>query len=169
MRCLLVPALALGALLAACDGGKEPPPGTPASPAQGTAVAAGAVSTPKAPHAPELEFEPGVKELYQTDLEIPIDAGAAYSFDVVAVAKKRGVEAPPCEAFVFLLSWQVRRPYPPDGIGFRVETVSSYKPTEVGSGTSGQVSAGCTYVRLVNASDEEVRVEMRFGFGERQQ
>ena len=39
-------------------------------------------------------------------------------------------------------------------------------PTEIGNGTSGNVSVGCAYVQIVNNSDVDVTVEMRYGFGE---
>jgi len=169
MRYLLTLALALAALLTACDGdgGKvTSSPSATVSPGPGSAGSP--TPTPEPPHAAELEFETGVKELYQDDTEIPIAAGATYGFDNLALAGKRGVEAPPCPAFAFLLSWQVRQPYPPDGVDLRVETLSLDIPTEMGSGTSGNVSVGCTYVQIVNDSDVDVSVEMRYGFGEKE-
>ena len=119
-----------------------------------------------APHAAELEFGPDIKELYRDDTEIPIAAGASYGFDNLALAGKRGVQAPRCPAFAFLLSWQVRQPYAPDGLDLRIQTLSMDNPTEIASGAAGTVSVGCAYVQIVNNSDVDVTVEMRYGFGE---
>ena len=166
LRCLLTLALALtlGVLLSACDSG-GPKPAATVSPGAGTAIAS-PTPTPEPPHAAKLEFGPDIKELYRDDTEIPIAAGASYGFDNLALAGKRGVQAPPCPAFMFLLSWQVRQPYPPDGVDLRIETLSMDNPTEIASGTSGNVSVGCAYVQIVNNSDVDVAVEMRYGFGE---
>ena len=156
-RCLLTLALALtlGVLLSACDGddGKvTPSPAATVRPGAGTAIAS-PTPTPEPPHAAELEFGPDIKELYRDDTEIPIAAGASYGFDNLALAGKRGVQAPPCPAFAFLLSWQVRQPYPPEGVDLNIETLSMDNPTEIASGASGNVSVGCAYVQIVNNSD----------------
>jgi hypothetical protein len=159
--------LALAALLTACDGGGgkvTPSPSPSVDPGPG--IAGSPTPTPQPPHAAELEFGTGTKELYQDDTEIPIAAAATYGFDNLALAGKRGVRAPPCPAFAFLLSWQVRQPYPPEGVDLRIETLSMDSPTEIASGASGNVSVGCTYVQIVNNSDVDVAVEMRYGFGE---
>ena len=165
-RCLLTLALALtlGVLLSACDGG-GPKPAATVSPGAGAAIAS-PTPTPEPPHAAELEFGSDIKELYRDDTEIPIGAGASYGFDNLALAGKRGVQAPPCAAFVFLLSWQVRQPYPSDEVDLRIKTLSMDIPTEIASGASGNVSVGCTYVQIVNDSDVDVAVDMRYGFGE---
>ena len=168
MRYLLALALALAALLIACDGNGGATRSPVATVSPGPGAAASPTPTPEPPHAAELEFETGVKELYQDDTEIPIAAGKTYGFDNLALAGKRGVKAPPCPAFAFLMSWQVRQPYPPDEVDLRVQTLSLEVPTEIGSGASGGVSVGCTYVQIVNESDVDVSVEMRYGFGEKE-
>jgi len=165
MRYLL--ALAVLALVLAACGGKAKQSPQAGSPDAGTA-AASPTPTPEAPHAAELAFEAGVEELYQDDTEIVIGSGVAYGFDDLALAGKRGVKTPSCPSFVFLLSWQVRQPYPPEDVTLRIETISAGKVTEVASGTSGSERFGCAYVQLVNASDVEVAVEMRYGFGDRE-
>ena len=169
MRYLLTLALALAALLTACDGdGGKTTTSPAATVSPGPGIAGSPTTTAEPPHAAALEFESGVKELYQSESEIPIAAGKTYGFDNLALAGKRGVEAPPCPAFAFLMSWQVRRPYPPDEVDLRIETLRLDIPTEIGSGTSGNVSVGCTYVQIVNDSDVDVSVEMRYGFGEKE-
>jgi hypothetical protein len=76
-----------------------------------------------------------------------------------------GITPPPCAALVFYLSWQVRNPYPPNGIDVEVYWMRQGGKDLLGEGPSGHASGGCGEFQVVNTSDVWVTVEVRYVIG----
>jgi hypothetical protein len=181
-RCLLTLALALGAMLAACDGGggtDKPSPG-PAATATATAEptaapspTAGPTGAPsptaepqETPHAAAPAVPGNVTLLDIGKMTLNLDAGETYEFDPLQVAQDQGVEPPPCAAFVFLFAWQVRDPYPPEGLNIRIRWTRMGHTETIAEEPSGETSVGCGGIEVVNDEAVKITVEMRYGFGE---
>jgi len=178
-RCLLTLALALGALLAACDSGGRtatPSPGARAS-ATPTSEAASPTAGPtvgpsptggaqEAPGAPAPEVPDNVDVLALGEMSLNIGAGDSYQFDPLQLAQDQGVEAPPCAAFMFLFGWQVQDPYPPEGVDLKLRWTRMGSTEVIAEGASGTKSIDCGGIEVVNDSAFQITVEVRYGFGE---
>jgi len=181
-RCLLTLALALGALLAACgDGGgtdqrsPEPratptaQPTAPPSPTAGPTEGASATAGPQeAPHAAAPTVPGNVTVLDIGEMSLNLAAGETYQFDPLQLAQDQGVAPPPCAAFVFLFAWQVRDPYPPEGLNLRFRWTRMGHTETIAEDPSGETSVGCGGIEVVNDEAVKITVEMRYGFGELQ-
>ena len=180
---VLAPLLAgIAFLLAACgDGGgaavtviAEPtatPTAVPTATAMPTAAltpspAAAPSPTPEAPNAAPIELNPGVTSLGEDVLLPTLQAGGVLNLDPIDLAGELGITPPPCAALVLYLSWQVRQPYPPEGVDIELYWTRMGGTELIGEGTSGQTSRGCGAIQVVNNSDIEVTVEIRYAIGE---
>lgn len=165
--------LLLIVLLAACgdDGGTDVTvtPTTTATPSASPSSSPTAAASPspeaEAPHAAPIELDPGVKSLTE-NVQLPVlQPKASHNLDPVALAEGMGITPPPCAALVFYLSWQVRNPYPPNGIDVEVYWMRQGGKDLLGEGPSGQASSGCGEFQVVNNSDVWVTVEVRYVIG----
>ncbi|MCH7997893.1 MAG: hypothetical protein IIA91_00220 [Chloroflexi bacterium] len=180
---MLVPLLAGAAfLLAACgdDGGAAVtvpagPTATPTAVPTATAMptadltpspTAAPSPTPEAPNAAPIELDPGVTSLGEDVLLPTLQAGGVLNLDPIDLAGELGITPPPCAALVLYLSWQVRSPYPPEGVDIELYWTRMGGTDLIGEGTSGQTSRGCGAIQVVNNSDVEVTVEIRYAIGE---
>ena len=169
-------------LLAACgDGGGAAvtviaePTATPTAVPAATAVPTAAPTpsptaapspTPEAPNAAPIELDPGVAPLGEDVLLPTLQAGGVLNLDPIQLAGELGITPPPCAALVLYLSWQVRRPYPPTDVDIELYWTRMGGTELIGEGTSGQTSRGCGAIQVVNNSDIEVTVEIRYAIGE---
>ena len=184
MRYLVTLALALAALLTACDGGggtatRAPGPTDTASPTAAPTEAASPTAEPteapspaaepeEAPHALAPEVPADVEVLALGEMNLTLGPGESYEFDPLQLAEDQGVEPPACAAFVFLFGWQVRDPYPPEGVDLKFRWTRMGGTEVIGEGASGDTSVGCGGIEVVNDSSMQITVEVRFGFGEMQ-
>ncbi len=179
LRRVLLPALAVALLvtLAACKsggGGTTPTPSPAASPSPSPAATPAATPTPsptpeptpEAPHAAPIVVGEGEAVRGEGELGLTLGPGESRAFDARDLGNAIGVAVGPCTEFIFYLSWQVRDPFPPDGVDFEVyESLRGARPL-VAEGTSGQASlGGCAAFEVVNNSAVEITVELRYLFG----
>ena len=122
--------------------------------------------TPEAPNAAPIEMDPGVPSLGEDVLLPTLQAGGVLNLDPIQLAGELGITPPPCAALVLYLSWQVRQPYPPEGVDIELYWTRMGGTELIGEGTSGQTSRGCGAIQVVNNSDAEVTVEIRYAIGE---
>ena len=114
------------------------------------------------PHASPPDTLPGLEVLGTGELNLTIGPGDSKGFDPQELAKDLDIDMPPCGGFIFAFGWQVRRPYPPDGVDLTITWTSTGEPQVIGEGPSGKRSLGCGSVDVVNDSDFEVAVEIRY-------
>ena len=100
------------------------------------------------------------------EMTLNIGAGDTYAFDPIDLATQQGIEVPPCAAFVFLFGWQVRDPYPPEGVDIKFRWTRMGSTEVIAEGASGTKSIGCGGIEVVNDSAVQVTVEVRYGIGE---
>ncbi len=145
----------------------EPTPSPVPSPTPTPAPSPTPSPTPEAPHAAPIELDPGVESLAEDVLLPTIQAGGVFNLDPIELAEDLGITPPPpCAVLVFHLSWQVRQPYPlADGdVEFYWTRMGG---TElIGQDPSGQTSRGCGAIQVVNNSDVDVTLEIRYAIGE---
>lgn len=122
--------------------------------------------TPEAPHAAPVELDPGVESLGEGVLLPTLQAGGVLNLDPIELAGELGITPPPCAALVLYLSWQVRQPYPPTDVDIELYWTRMGGTELIGEGPSGQTSRGCGAVQVVNNSDVEVTLEIRYAIGE---
>ena len=161
---MLALALGLGALLVACNGDgsakSSPSPGSTAAPTEAPSPPSGA------PRAPAPPFQLNVEVLGLGEMTVTLGAGETYQFDPIQLAEADDLDVPPCAGFLFLLGWQVQDPYPADDVSLRVDMTRMGATEEIGSGSVGSVKVGCGVIDVINDSATQVKVEMRYGFGQ---
>ncbi len=116
----------------------------------------------EAPHAPPIELDPGVEERREEVTELTFLAGATVGLEPVQLA---GADFPSCATFVFAFSWQVREPYPADGVILRVFRTRMENKELLAEATSGSATVGCSFIEFVNASYVPITVELRYVVG----
>lgn len=188
---LLSMLLSLAALLiVGCGGGDGEVDATPTSTSAGTATATEAMATATAtpetpapvpvatetpaptptpeepPHAGPIETDPGIDSLGEGVVQPVVPDGGVFNMDPVNAAEDLGIAPPPCAALVFYLTWQVRDPYPPDGVDLELYSTRMGGTELVGTGPSGEASRGCGEIQVRNSSGFEVAVEIRYAIGE---
>ena len=114
------------------------------------------------PHASPPDIPFGLEALGTGELNLTIGPGDSKGFDPQDLGKDLDIDMPPCGGFVFAFGWQVRRPYPPDGVDLTIKWTSTGEPQVIGEGPSGKRSLGCGSIDVVNDSDFEVVVEIRY-------
>jgi hypothetical protein len=145
---------------------QEPTPSPALSPTPTPAPSPTPSPTPEAPHAAPIELDPGVNSLAEDVLLPAIQAGGVFNLDSIQLAEGLGITPPPCAALVFYLSWQVRQPYPPTDVDIAFYWTRMGGTELIGEGPSGQASRGCGAIQVVNNSDVEVTLEIRYSIGE---
>jgi hypothetical protein len=186
---LAPPFLAVIVLLIVGCGGDEggtPVTAIPSAPATATSVPspaptpiATATATPtptpiptptveaiEAPDAAPIEHDPGVNGLGEGLMQPVLAPNGVLNLEPIDLAEGLGIVPPPCAALVLYLSWQVRQPYPPDGIDLEFYWTRMGGTELIGEGPSGQANRGCGAIQVVNSSDVEVMVEIRYAIGE---
>jgi hypothetical protein len=118
--------------------------------------------TPEPPHAAPIAPDPGATSLAENVL-LPVLRPKAYlTADPVTLLKGVKITPPSCADLVFYLSWQVRSPYPPTDVDVEVRRIRTDGAEVIGEGTSGQASSGCGEYRVINNSDMQITVEVRY-------
>jgi len=118
----------------------------------------------EAPHAAPIYLDQGVELLGEGLEEITLAPGDSHSIDSSLLAEDWGVIPPPCADYVFYLSWQVRRPFPPDGVEIQVHSNEQAGRELLGEWLWGVVSAGCGLLEIVNTGTVEITIELRYVF-----
>ncbi|MEE8386373.1 MAG: hypothetical protein V3S01_10695, partial [Dehalococcoidia bacterium] len=97
--------------------GAEPTPiaTATATPAP-TPIPTPTVEALEAPDAAPIELDPGVDGLGEGEMQPVLEPDGVLNLDPIDLAEGHGIVPPPCASLVLYLSWQVRQPYPPDGV-----------------------------------------------------
>ena len=173
----------LSFLVVACGGGEEEPvsttaPATTDSPTQtakatpspspsATASATATASPAEAPQAPAVQVAPGQATLGEGLSDRALAAGELVSLDARDFAAELGVSITSCIDTTFYLTWQVREPYPPDGVDLEFYRLLRGSRELIAEGASGQLTDGaCTALEMVNNSAFGVTVQLRYAFAE---
>jgi hypothetical protein len=123
-------------------------------------------TTEEPPHAGPIEVDPGISSLGEADIQQVVSPGGVLNLDPINLAQDMGVAPPPCAGLVFYLTWQVRDPYPPEGVNIELYWTQMGATELLGTGPSGQASRGCGEIQVRNNSGFEVAVEIRYAIGE---
>ncbi len=170
----LLPVVVVAMAFVACggDGVEAPTPSptatAPASPtpAPTETPAATAAPTPspaaEAPHAAPIAVGTGQEAVTENVLSPVLAADGVFNLDPIDLATDAGIVPPSCAELVFYFSWQVRQPFPPDAVDLEFYWSRMGGTELVAQGTSGEASRGCGLIQMVNNSDVEVTVELRY-------
>jgi len=125
--------------------------------------------TPDTPHAPPIENTTGQPIYDERVMVINLDPGARHELKVMDLwSAPVGLE-PSCAGGFFLLTWQVRQPYPEGGQDLLIETVvpmSDGRLVPRGTGASGSATLGwCDEGFVVNNGTAPYTVELRHASG----
>jgi hypothetical protein len=125
--------------------------------------------TPDAPHAPPITNTTGQPIYDEKVLVLDLDPGERAPLNVMALwSAPVGLE-PSCASGFFLLTWQVRQPYPNGGEELLIERVmprSDGRTEPLGHGSTGSATLGyCDEAFVVNNSLTPYLVELRHASG----
>jgi len=137
------------------------------TPASTSTAAPEATATPEPPHAAAIVVETGQTILDEKAFEVTLAPGESRAFDARDFSAELGVSITSCLDMSFYLSWQVRQPYPPDGVDLEFYEALRGARLLIVEGVSGQFTRGaCVAFEAVNNSAVEVAVELRYAFTE---
>jgi hypothetical protein len=142
------------------------PADTPSPVPAATETPAPTPTTAEPPHAAPIEVDPGINNLGEGIIQPVVTPGGVFNLDPINAALGLGITPPPCAGLVFYLTWQVRDPYPPDGVDLELYWTRMGGTELIGAGPSGQASHGCGEIQVRNNSAFEVAVEIRYAIGE---
>jgi len=126
-----------------------------------------AMATPEPPHAAAIVVETGQSILGEKAFEITLAPGESRAFDARDFSAELGVSITSCLDTSFYLSWQVRRPSPPDGVDLAFYESLRGARLLIVEGVAGQFTRGaCLAFEAVNNSAVEIAVELRYAFVE---
>lgn len=181
-HCVAVVCIVALELFSGCGGDKEEAAESPSAsptesasetpadtetPAPTSPAAPEATATPEPPHAAAIVVETGQVILDEKTFELSLAPGESRAFDARDFSAELGVSITSCLDTSFYLSWQVRRPYPPDGVGLEFYESLRGARLLIVEGVSGQFARGaCVAFEIVNNSAVEVAVELRYAFAE---
>lgn len=117
---------------------------------------------PEAPQAAPIEVGPGQEALTENVLSPVLAGDGVFNIDAIDLATDAGIVPPSCAELVFYFSWQVRQPFPPDAVDLEFYWTRMGGTELVAEGTAGQASRGCGLIQMVNNSDVEAMVELRY-------
>ncbi len=170
----LLPVVVVAMAFVACGGdGVEAPTPSPAAtapaspspaPTEEPAATAEPTASPaaEAPHAAPIAVGAGQEAVTENVLSPVLAADGVFNLDPIDLATDAGIVPPSCAELVFYFSWQVRRPFPPDAVDLEFYWSRMGGTELVAEGTSGEASRGCGLIQMVNNSDIEVTVELRY-------
>ncbi len=125
--------------------------------------------TPVAPHAPPIVNNTGQPLYDEKVMVLNLDPGERAPLKVMELwSAPVGLE-PSCASGFFLLTWQVREPYPNGGDELQLEGVmprSDGRTQPIGHGSNGSITLGyCDEIFVVNNSLTPYLVELRHASG----
>lgn len=127
----------------------------------------GTTATPEPPHAAAIVVESGQTVLGEATIDLTLAPGETRAFDARDYSADLGVSITSCLDTSFYVSWQVRQPYPPDGVDLEFYESLRGARLLIAEGESGQFSRGaCVAFEAVNNSAVEIAVELRYAFAE---
>ncbi len=143
-------ALGLLALVGACgNGSDEPSPSVP-------------VPTP-----PDIEIPSDQTRLGIAAFTLPLAAHEVYPLTAQQLAGGLGVFAEPCEEMSLYITWQIHEPYPPNGVKIDYYRLTGNRRELIHSGeVDSFTDTACLEMEIVNNSEVEAKVEMRYAFAE---
>jgi len=125
--------------------------------------------TPDAPHAPPINNTTGQPVYDEKTLVLDLKPGERAPLKVMELWSAPVGLAPSCASGFFLLTWQVREPYPNGGDELLIEEVmprSDGRTQPIGRGANGSITLGyCAEVFVVNNSLTPYLVELRHASG----
>jgi hypothetical protein len=125
--------------------------------------------TPDAPHAPPVVNTTGQPVYDEKVMVLHLIPGERASLKVMELWSAPVGMEPSCASGFFLLTWQVREPYPNGGEELLIERVmprSDGRTEPVGHGSNGSASLGyCDEAFVVNNSLTPYLVELRHASG----
>jgi len=173
--------IALLVLSAACGGGGEEPaasdtPEATASPAPTEEATPSPIETPSPeatpspeppPEAPSIKLAPGQVSLGEGSSERTLGPGEIISLDARDFALELGVSITSCIDTSLYFTWQVRDPYPPDGVDLEFYRLLRGSRELRAEGAFGELTDGaCAAMEMVNNSAFAITVQLRYAFAE---
>lgn len=112
-------------------------------------------------------METGQSILGEGTVEPPLAPGEVVSLDAREVAVELGVSITSCLDTSFYLSWQVRDPYPPEGVDLEFYRLLRGSRELRAEGASGELTDGaCAAMEMVNNSAFAIKVQLRYALAE---
>ncbi len=116
-----------------------------------------------APGDPTLDEE--LREIASGSFDETIAAGDSWSIDTVVFSEDSAGGVSLCTNFAFDYTWQVRDPFPPDGVDLIWQFTRAAGTVEVASGPAGEQSVGCGLLEALNHGAGPISVAIRYRVG----